>query len=247
MWEPTYQVFEIQIVNKVILSEYRYLLISTGSIHSSFQRFNFSNIPFRIIIFHLFSLGLLVASYWWASQVTQMSQEGQRSFTTLGIYGALVGSSFLGNIVVSFLVCLILLLASEMLHNKMVLAVLKAPVLFFDKTPVGRILNRFSKDISVMDDDLPTRFLLAVEVSLFSISTVLLPIAANAWLILVAIPVVAVVLCYGRYYIKSSREIKRLEAITCSPVYSHILETVAGLEVIRSSQMEQGFLKSLFR
>lgn len=133
MLEPTYQVFEIQIVNKVILSEYRYLLISTGSIHSSFQRFNFSNIPFRIIIFHLFSLGLLVASYWWASQVTQMSQEGQRSFTTLGIYGALVGSSFLGNIVVSFLVCLTLLLASEMLHNKMVLAVLKAPVLFLTK------------------------------------------------------------------------------------------------------------------
>ena len=176
-----------------------------------------------------------------------MSQERQRSSATLGIYSAIVGSSFLGNIAVSLLFCFILLKASEILHNKMVLAVLRAPVLYFDKTPVGRILNRFSKDIGNMDDVLPTHFLLAVEVSLFSFSTVLLPAAANAWLILVATPVVAIVLYYGRYYMRSSREIKRLEAITCSPVYSHISETIAGLEIIRSSQMEQRFLKSLYK
>ena len=74
-----------------------------------------------------------------------MSQERQRSSATLGIYGAIVGSSFLGNIAVSLLFCFILLKASEILHNKMVLAVLRAPVLYFDKTPVGRILNRFFK------------------------------------------------------------------------------------------------------
>lgn len=148
---------------------------------------------------------------------------------------------------VSLLFCFILLKASEILHNKMVLAVLRAPVLYFDKTPVGRILNRFSKDIGNLDDVLPTHFLLAVEVSLFSFSTILLPAAANAWLFLVATPVVAIVLYYGRYYMRSSREIKRLEAITCSPVYSHISETIAGLEIIRSSQMEQRFLKSLYK
>lgn len=206
-------------------------------------------IPFVLCLFVavLCMKGLLVGSYWWASQVSEMSQERQRSFTTLGIYGAIVGSSFLGNIAVAVLFCFTLLNASEILHNRMVLAVLKVPVLYFDKTPVGRILNRFSKDIGNMDDVLPPHFLLAVEVSLFSVSTVLLPIAANAWLILVAIPVVGIVLYYGRYYLKSSREIKRLEAITCSPVYSHISETIAGLEIIRSSQMEQRFLKSLFR
>ena len=176
-----------------------------------------------------------------------MNQERQRSFATLEIYGAIVGLSFLGNIAVSKFFCFILLKASEILHNKMVLAVLRAPVLYFDKTPVGRILNRFSKDIGNLDDVLPTHFLLAVEVSLFSFSTILLPAAANAWLILVATPVVAIVLYYGRYYMRSSREIKRLEAITCSPVYSHISETIAGLEIIRSSQMEQRFLKSLFK
>ena len=198
-----------------------------------------------ILLFYV--LGILVASYWWLSQVSEMDREEQQSSKTLGIYGCFVGLNFLINIAASFLFYLTPLKSSEILHNKMVWSVIKAPVLYFDKTPVGRILNRFSKDIGNMDDVLPPHFLLAVEVCLFSISTVLLPVAANFWLIFVAIPLVLIGLYYGRYYLKSSREIKRLEAITCSPVYSHISETVAGLEIIRSSEMEQSFLKRLFR
>ena len=198
-----------------------------------------------ILLFYV--LGILVASYWWLSQVSEMDREEQQSSKTLGIYGCFVGLNFLSNIAASFLFYSTLLKSSETLHNKMVWSVIKAPVLYFDKTPVGRILNRFSKDIGNMDDVLPPQFLLAVEVCLVSISTVLLPLAANFWLIFVAIPLVLIGLYYGRYYLKSSREIKRLEAITCSPVYSHISETVAGLEIIRSSEMEQSFLKRLFK
>lgn len=176
-----------------------------------------------------------------------MDREEQQSSQTLGIYGCFVGSHFLANMTAAFLFYSTLVKASEILHNKMVWSVIKSPVLYFDKTPVGRILNRFSKDIGNMDDVLPPQFLLAVDVCLFSISTVILPVAANVWLIFVAIPIVLIALYYGRYYLKSSREIKRLEAITCSPVYSHISETVAGLEIIRSSQMEHSFLKRLFK
>ena len=175
--------------------------------------------------------------------MSEMDREEQQSSKTLGIYGCFVGSNFLANLIASFLFYSTLLKASEILHNKMVWSVIKAPVLYFDKTPVGRILNRFSKDIGNMDDVLPPQFLLAAEVCLFSISTVLLPVAANFWLIFVAIPLVLIALYYGRYYLKSSREIKRLEAITCSPVYSHISETVAGLEIIRSVGMEQRFFE----
>ena len=129
----------------------------------------------------------------------------------------------------------------------MVLSVVKAPLLYFDKTPLGRILNRFPKDIGDLDNILLLEFISAVEVCLFPISTILLPVAANVWLLFVALPLVAIALYYGHYYLKSSREIKRLEAVTCSPVYSHISETIAGLEVICSSQMEQDFLRRLFK
>lgn len=122
--------------------------------------------------------------------MSEKDREEQQSSKTLGIYGCFVGSNFLANLIASFLFYSTLLKASEILHNKMVWSVIKAPVLYFDKTPVGRILNRFSKDIGNMDDVLPPQFLLAVEVCLFSISTVLLPVAANFWLIFVAIPLV---------------------------------------------------------
>lgn len=181
------------------------------------------------------------------SQVSEMNREQQRSSKTIGIYGALIGSNFLADIIAAFLFYSALLKASEILHNKMVWSVIKAPVLYFDKTPVGRILNRFSKDIGNMDDVLPPLFLTAVEVCLFAISTILLPVAANFWLILAAVPLIIIALYYGRYYLKSSREIKRLEAITCSPVYSHISETITGLEIIRSSQMEEHFFRRLFK
>ena len=135
---------------------------------------------FLVLIF----IVLLLMSYWWASQVAEMSQEQQRSSRTLGIYGGLVGSSVLVNAISSYLVYWTLLKASEKLHNKMVLSVIKAPLLYFDKTPVGRILNRFSKDIGSIDDILPPKFLTSIEVNLYSISIILMPVATNVWLIL---------------------------------------------------------------
>ena len=192
-------------------------------------------------------LGLLVIIYWWASQVSSMTRDQQRSANTLGIYGALVGLCTFTNVISAHLIYSSVLKASEILHNKMVMSVVKAPLFYFDKTPVGRILNRFSKDIGSMDDVLPAQFLAAVEVCLFSFSTILLPVVANFWLLFVLFPLVLITLYYGRYYLKSSREIKRLETITCSPVYSHISETIAGLEIIRSSQMEQNFFRRLFQ
>ena len=151
-------------------------------------------------------LDLLVATYWWASHVSELSPAQQRSPKTLAMYRALVGSSLLADVLSSYLFYFTLIKSSERLHNKMVLSVVKAPLLYFDKTPLGRILNRFSKDIGNLDNTLPLEFISAVEVCLFAISTILLPVAANFWLLFVALPLVAIALYYGRYYLKSSRK-----------------------------------------
>lgn len=176
-----------------------------------------------------------------------MSFNQQRDPTTLGIYGSLVIGALILSTVISFLFFFTLLRASEKLHDKMVTAVIKAPVLFFDTNPAGRILNRFSKDIGCMDDTLPPQFLLAVQLCLFSFGATLLSAATNYWLVIGIAPLILLFLYFGRYYLKTSRELKRLEAIKCSPVYSHISDTVTGLEVIRSSNMENRFLQELYR
>ena len=174
-----------------------------------------------------------------------MTFSQQRNPVTLGIYGSLVIGTLLLSTIVSFLFFYTLLRASQKLHDNMTAAVIKAPVIFFDTNSAGRILNRFSKDIGCMDDSLPPQFLHAVQLCLFSLGATLLSAATNYWLVIGITPLVLLFLYFGRYYLKTSRELKRLEAIKCSPVYAHFSDTVFGLEVIRSSGMEDSFLQQL--
>ena len=179
--------------------------------------------------------------------MTEMSYKEQKNYHTLLVYGSIVTVSFLFTTISSFCFCLTTLKASENLHNEMTKAVIKAPVLFFDINPVGRILNRFSKDIGNMDDLLPGQFLFAVQLCLYCLSATILSAVANVWLFIICAPLTVLFIYLANYYLKSSREIRRLEAVTCSPVYSLITDTVAGLEVIHSSEMEDNFLQKFYK
>ena len=179
--------------------------------------------------------------------MTEMPFEQQKSYTTLLVYGSIVTVSLLLTIVSSFCFYLAALKASENLHDQMTKAIMQAAVLFFDTNPVGRILNRFSKDIGCMDDILPGQFLFATQLCLYFFSATILSAVANVWLFITCTPLVALFIYIAKYYLKSAREIRRLDALTCSPVYSLITDTVAGLEVIRSSEMEDNFLQKFYQ
>ena len=177
----------------------------------------------------------------------EMPVEQQKSYTTLLVYGSIVTGSLLLTIISSFCFYLAVLKASENLHDQMTKAVMKAPVLFFDTNPAGRILNRFSKDVGCMDDILPGQFLFAIQLCLYFVTATILSAVANVWLFITCAPLTVLFIYLTKYYLRSAREIRRLEAITCSPVYSLFSDTVAGLEVIRSSEMEDDFLQKLYK
>ena len=189
----------------------------------------------------------LLAPNWWLAKMVEMSREDQKAPVTQLIHGCLVLASIFFMAVSSLFFYYILLKASENLHNKMAIATIKAPVLFFETNPAGRILNRFAKDIGSMDDVLPPIFLQALQLCLSSIGAILVPAATNYWLFLALLPIIAIYMYFGKYFLKSSRELKRIEAIRCSPVYSHITETVNGLEIVHSSNMNKTFLDRLQR
>ena len=176
-----------------------------------------------------------------------MSNEKQKAVDTHVIYAILVAVSIIIMTASSLLFYYILLKASETLHNKMTIATIKAPVFFFDTNPAGRILNRFSRDVGCMDDVLPPLFLEAIKFSLFSLCTVLVPAATNYWLFLALLPIIAIFGYYARYQLKSSRGMKRIEAVKCSPVYSHITDTLNGLEIIHTSNMDDAFIEKFYR
>ncbi|KAI4538920.1 hypothetical protein MG293_011187 [Ovis ammon polii] len=75
------------------------------------------------------------------------------------VYSGLIVSTILFGITRSLLIFYVLVNSSQTLHDKMLESILRAPVLFFNRNPIGRILNRFSKDIGQMDDLLPLTFL----------------------------------------------------------------------------------------
>ena len=129
----------------------------------------------------------------------------------------------------------------------MATAILKAPVLFFDSNPTGRILNRFSKDIGCLDEVLPQTFLFAIQMVLFVLTATLLPLVANAWLAAVVVPIILLYVYIAKYFMRTSRELKRLESVARSPVLSQISETLDGLDTIRSRGRQQEFAEQLYR
>lgn len=163
------------------------------------------------------------------------------------IYCCLVGGAFVFVVIRAYGFLLVSLRCSQRLHDKMVLAVLQAPVLFFDTNPVGRVMNRFSKDISCLDELLPKAFLMSMQLVLLMLSGVLIPIVTNPWLLTVIAPLTLVVLYISRYYLKTSRDLKRLESSCRSPVFSHISETLNGLDTIRTRGKRSDFVDQFFR
>ncbi|RMX59922.1 hypothetical protein pdam_00001176 [Pocillopora damicornis] len=129
----------------------------------------------------------------------------------------------------------------------MVVGTLQAPVLFFDSNSVGRILNRFSKDIGWLDEQLPRKFQLAIDSTLNVLASLIVPAVMNPWLIFILIPLISVAIYLSTYYLKTSRELKRLASISRSPVFSHISETLDGLETIRTRERQSDFVDQFYR
>ena len=137
--------------------------------------------------------------------------------------------------------------SSRNLHRNMLEAVVRATVHFFDTNPSGRICNRFSKDIELMDENLFVAFFDLLDIFWGTILSVGIPSVANFWVLLAAIPLAAVVTYYGLYCLKISREVSRLEAINRSPVYSHFSLTLEGILDIRAYQQQEHFVQEFFR
>ena len=196
---------------------------------------------------HTFVAGVMVTPDLWLSFLTTLPRDDQTDRKNVGIYASCVVAAVLLTTLRAYAFFLVVLKSSENLHNDMVTAILKAPVLFFDSNPIGRILNRFSKDIGCMDEVLPKTFLFAVQIVLFVLTAALVPLVANAWLAAVVVPIILLYVYIARYFMRTSRELRRLECVCRSPVLTQISETLDGLDTIRSRGRQQEFVHLLYR
>uniref|UniRef100_T1J4L0 ABC-type glutathione-S-conjugate transporter n=1 Tax=Strigamia maritima TaxID=126957 RepID=T1J4L0_STRMM len=124
--------------------------------------------------------------------------------------------------------------ASRRLHNSMLNNILRCPLSFFETTPLGRILNRFSKDIDMVDGKLPNTMNPLIR-TFFNIIAIIVVVTMSTPLILsVILPVFIVYYFVQRFYVPTCRQLKRLSSICHSPIYSHFSETLFGTSTIRA-------------
>uniref|UniRef100_A0A663MBB2 ATP binding cassette subfamily C member 2 n=1 Tax=Athene cunicularia TaxID=194338 RepID=A0A663MBB2_ATHCN len=133
--------------------------------------------------------------------------------------------------------------ASRVMHQQLLSNILRVPMSFFDTTPTGRIVNRFAKDIFTIDETIPMSFRSWLSCFMAIISTLLMISLATPFFALIIIPLSIFYYFVLRFYVSTSRQLRRLDSVTRSPIYSHFGETVSGLSVIRAYGHQQRFLK----
>ena len=177
------------------------------------------------------------------SEVNERTGRNPQVGKYIGIYFAF-GIGGAGLVVVQTLILWIFcsIEASRKLHERMAFAIFRSPMSFFETTPAGRILNRFSSDIYRVDEVLSRMFnMLFVNAARAFFTLAIVTAATPAFLILI-IPLAFVYLAYQKYYLRTSRELKRLDSVSRSPVYAHFQESLGGLTTIRAYRQQQRFV-----
>ncbi|KAH9872673.1 hypothetical protein J1614_005067 [Plenodomus biglobosus] len=135
------------------------------------------------------------------------------------------------------------LAASRRIHESLVEKVTHAKFRFFDQTPLGQLMNRFSKDIESVDQEVAPVAIGVVHCAA-SIVTIVVLISIITPAFLFAASVISVVyFLIGRFYINSSRDLKRLESVHRSPLYQQFGETLSGMTTIRAYGDERRFIR----
>ncbi|KAI4143311.1 MAG: hypothetical protein L6R39_004621 [Caloplaca ligustica] len=201
------------------------------------------NGPFVVFLLIL-SQGANIATSLWLSYWTS-DKFGYTAGVYIGTYAALGVAQAL--LMFAFSVSLSILGTNSsrvMLHDAMT-RVLRAPMAFFDTTPLGRITNRFSKDVDTMDNNLTDAirmyfFTLAMIVSVFTLVIVFFHYFAIA-----LGPLFLFFLFAAAYYRASAREMKRHESVLRSGVFSKFGEAISGVSSIRAYKLEARFVRGI--
>ncbi|XP_022081418.1 multidrug resistance-associated protein 7-like isoform X2 [Acanthaster planci] len=159
----------------------------------------------------------------------------------LGIYGGIVGANSIFMLFRAFLFAYGGLCAAKTIHNGLLSSIWKAPVSFFDTTPIGRIINRFSSDTHTIDNNLPDVLCRFLSFLFGTVGTLVLVCYGIPWFSVVLIPIFILYSCIQNYYRKTSRQLGRIESVTMSPIYAHFSETLAGLPTIRALRATERF------
>ncbi|KAK8989744.1 hypothetical protein V6N11_064161 [Hibiscus sabdariffa] len=211
-----------------------YVSISKGSVYL-----------FLSILIQCTFVVLQAASTFWLAFSIQIPN--MTNSMLIGVYTGIATLSAVFVFVRSHYAAHLGLKASKAFFTGLTDSIFKAPMLFFDSTPVGRILTRASSDMSVLDFDIPTASLFVV-CSATELMAIIGIMAFITWQVLIVAVLAMVPLKYIQgYYMSSARELIRINGTTKAPIMNHATETSQGVVTIRAFNMEDRFFKNYLK
>ncbi|KAL2550605.1 ABC transporter C family member 10 [Forsythia ovata] len=186
-----------------------------------------------------FVLGLILQNSWMAANVDDPNVSTLKLMVIYLLIG-IISTLFL----LYRSLCTVVLgrQSSKAIFSQLLSSLFRAPMSFYDSTPLGRILNRVSSDLSITDIDVPY-ILMAVFVLSTYLYSYLAVLAVATWQVLfVSIPMVFLAISIQRYYLPSAKALMRIDGTTKSFVANHLAESVAGATIIRAFKEEDRFI-----
>ncbi|XP_072039246.1 ATP-binding cassette sub-family C member 9-like [Amphiura filiformis] len=181
-----------------------------------------------------------------ANITTNLTREVDNRYYIAG-YGWLTLATVVTTAMFVFCGVYAMYMAARNIHFDMIRNIFGSPLRFFDTTPGGRILNRLSSDTQIVDFKL---LVTLISVLYFVVGLLLGLIAiviVQPIFLLEIVPVIIGFVFVERYFIASSRELRRLDSITKSPVFAHFSETLGGLPTIRAYKAQNRLFVELLK
>ncbi|KAK7051247.1 hypothetical protein VNI00_004747 [Paramarasmius palmivorus] len=198
-------------------------------------------IPFLLLSL-VFVQGSTVMASYWLVYWQELKWDRPQGFY-IGIYAMLGGAQAVAMFMMGSTFALLTYFASQRLHKEAIKRVMAAPMSFFETTPLGRIMNRFSKDIDTIDNLLGDALRMLAGTTSSVLGAIILISIVLPWFLIAVVVIMSVYLYAAHFYRASARELKRLDAVLRSSLYSHFSESLSGLATIRAYGETDRFLR----
>jgi len=199
-----------------------------------------------IILANVFNEAMKFASNWWLTLWSEHGDENmQDQMHFLSVYALIAIGATVTTFISSMTLMILSLRASKRLFSRVLEATMRAPMAFYDTTPLGQIINRFSKDIYTTDEAIPNTLRSYMMTMAKSVSTVIVISAVTPIFTLCLIPMLYLYRVLQKYFSITYRELKRLDSVQRSPIYALFGETLDGVPTIRAFEAEKSLMTKM--
>ncbi|KAJ5740408.1 P-loop containing nucleoside triphosphate hydrolase protein [Penicillium malachiteum] len=185
----------------------------------------------------LFIAGLIFPQLWlqWWSRANEQHPNEDIGYW-LGGYAALAILTLIASFFANWVFGMVIIpKTARRFHDILLDTTMRATTSFLTSTDVGTTTNRFSQDLELIDDELPSALELAINSAISCIIEGFLVFAGASYLTATIIPFCALVIYYvARHYVRTSRQLRLLDMEAKAPLFSHFLESLGGLTSIRA-------------